>query len=349
MFRISPKVRLGAVLAATYIGIATASGAEAAQTVLSYSPWLPPGHAINDAVHPWMERVEEATEGRVRIEMRAAAVGAAREQFDMVRDGLVDVSIVSLGYTPGRFPVLSMGELPFLSSDMRIAAPAFDRLYRETLEEVASPPGVHFLSVYTTLPAHVFTDQRTIESLDDFKGLKLRTANPTGATVLDALGAVPVQKSASEFYELISSGVIDGSLSEPQTVANFNVEKYLNYLTMVPGGLGQSVMAFTVNERKWQEISEEDRAAIMRASGERLALDVAEAFTQANEEAITGLRDAGASIETMSPALTDMVTESIKGVDEDWFAKAMDAGLADPKRVLTEFRAQLKVSEARTK
>lgn len=334
---------------AVCLGLALSAQNTFAATVLSYSPWLPPAHALNDAVRPWMKSVEEVTEGRVKVEMRAASVGAPREQFDVVRDGLVDLSVVSLGYSPGRFPLQSMGELPFLSEHMTIAAPAFDRLYRQQFEQFDSFPGTHVLSIYTTLPAHVFTNKRLIKSVGDFKGLKLRSSNPTSADMLDSLGAVPVQKSASEFYELISSGIIDGALSEPQTVVNFNVENYLKYVTVVPGGLGQSVMALVINERKWNTISEEDRKAIMTVSGEAFASAAAHAFTDFNAVAIEKMEQVGVTKEVMNDELTNTIKAQLKGIDESWFAQAKKAGLSDPEAVLRAFREELRTAEQPTK
>src|SRR5690606_35882949 len=98
--------------------VATFADASSAQTVIRYSPWLPPGHAVHEGLlRPWAAEVEKLTEGRVQIEFLPKAVGSPAAQFDVVRDGLADMGVILPGYTPGRFPLLDMGELPLLSSD----------------------------------------------------------------------------------------------------------------------------------------------------------------------------------------------------------------------------------------
>lgn len=317
------------------------SGAASAQTVLSYSPWLPAAYVVNDVVMPWMEQVEAVTEGRVKIVPRAAGVGAPREQFDVVRDGLADVSLIVPGYTQGRFPLLELGELPLLSSNSEVLAPAFYRQYRDHLAQYNPYAGTHVLSAWVVAPAHITTSKKAISTLADLKGLKLFTSSAVASMGLEAVGAVPVTTSIADTYSMASTGVIDGALNPFEPTLTWNLYPFLDHITVVPGGMSQAGMALLINERKWQSISEADRAAIMEISGEPMAAAIGRALAKGEQTAATKLRELGVTIEEMPPLVFEEFSALLKPIDEAWFAKAKKAGLENPEQVLAEFRAEL--------
>lgn len=318
----------------------------AADVTLSYSPWLPEGYPLNDAVlRPWMAEVEKVTEGRVTFNWLPKAVGRAPEQFDVVRDGLADMSLVLPGYTPGRFELIELGELPLLSSDVAKLGPAFYEIYAAHLEPLEPFKGAHVLSIWSTIPTHLVSSKGLAESIDDFKGQKLRAPSATASAVMEALGAVPVQKPVSEIYELASTGIIDGSFFPISTTYDFKVDGPLNYFTLIPGGFGQSVMSLLVNQDKWDQISEEDRAAIMELSGATIASAAGNLFQTAEQTAIDRARsERPDEIAVASDALLADITEALQPIYEDWYTRAAADGLEDPQAVMSAFKQ--KISDA---
>ncbi|WP_236614992.1 TRAP transporter substrate-binding protein [Vreelandella titanicae] len=317
------------------------SSSAAAETVLSYSPWLPSGYVVNEAVMPWMERVEEVTEGRVKIVPRAAGVGAPKEQFDVIRDGLADVSLVVPGYTQGRFPLLEMGELPLLSSDAAVLSPTFYQFYAEHFEPLDPFRGAHVLSVFTVAPAQITTRDGVIKDQSDLEGVKLYISNAPVSSGMESLGAAPVVASIAETYSMASSGVIDGAIMPYEPTLTWNLYSEFDYITEVPGAMGQATMTLLVNEAKWSSISEQDRQAIMEISGEALAAEVGKAVARGESESAAKLREQGVTIEEMPADMYEQMVETFKPIDQAWADKAKEAGLENPKQVLADFRAEL--------
>lgn len=331
-------------------GLTLAAPAASAQVELSYSPWLPEGYALNNAVlRPWMEEVESITEGRVTFNWLPTAAGTAATQFDVVQDGLADMSLVLPGYTPGRFPLLELGELPLLSSDMSVLGPTFYEIYEEYLAPLNPTPGTHVISLWSTIPTHVVSGRTLIHDLSDFGGQRMRAPSSTAVAIMEQFGAVPIQRPVSEIYELATTGVIDGSFFPISTNLNFDTDGPLNYTTLVPGGLGQSVMMFLVNEAKWNAISEEDREAIMAISGRDFAQQASDVFAAEEAEAINHVRtERPDEIIIASDELLEQMEEAVQPVFEAWYESAAGRGLADPAAVLNEFRSRLAEREAHT-
>lgn len=324
------------------LGIAVIFGATAlpavAQTVLSYSPWNPPGYVVNKAVFPWMDRVAEVTEGRVVIEMRAAAVGAPREQAEVVRDGLADVSIVVPGYTPGRYPLLELGELPLISGDPRLGAPAISTIYANHFEALRPFEGAHVLSAFNVAPAQLVTIREPITSLDDLSGLKLYISNRPTSTAMGELGAVPVSASVAEIFSMASTGVIDGAVFPHEPAVSFGVAPYFRNYMIVPGGLGQAGMVLIVNQAKWDSISEQDRAAIMEISGPALATEVGEVLAQGEIEARAELEAEGVTFTDLPDEVVDALRERVQPIYAAWVERASSIGLENADEVLAEYQ-----------
>jgi TRAP-type transport system periplasmic protein len=67
---------------------------------------------------PWARRIEAASKGRIRISV-TAAMGLGGKPFELlgkVESSEVDIVWTLAGYAPGRFPKLSVFELPWIAS-----------------------------------------------------------------------------------------------------------------------------------------------------------------------------------------------------------------------------------------
>lgn len=333
--------RLAAVLAAAGCAFA-AAGASAQTTVLKYSNWLPAGQAMRvQVIEPWIAEVEKVTQGRVKIDTLPKVVGTVPAQFDVARDGQADLVVFIPGYTPNRFDILEIAQLPFLGDNPEVLAPAVDRFYRRHLASYNEFKGVHPLSVYVVSPGQLFNRVRPIRTLADFKGLKMRSPQASATQALTLLGAVPVSKPVSETYELLSSGVLDGTFMPPESIPAFKLTELVSHATIVPGAIYNTVLVLGINEDKWKAISQADRDAITRISGEAFARGIGKAYADGDKAAFETLRKAGKSVETLSPAVVAELKTALQPIEKDWIEKARKKGVADPQKLLDQMRADI--------
>lgn len=318
-----------------------AANAQAKPIVLQYSSYHPQTiWFTSKGVNPWIAEVEKVTQGRVKIETLPKTVGTPAAAFDVARDGLADMTIVITGYTPGRFPLAEMGELPFGGEDASTMSPAFDRVYRKHFARADEFKGVEILSIFTISPGHIFTTKRQVKTIEDMKGLKLRAPNATSSRSLTLMSAVPILKSFTEAYELLSTGAIDGSLMLKETVKSGNAVDLLHYGTIVPGGVFNSVLAIAVNADKWKSIPEADRKAIMSISGEHFARHIGLAYSDADKEAMGIMAQAKYVVEPASPKLVADMKKALSSQESEWLDRAAKKGIANPAAALADFRQE---------
>src|SRR5260221_5451330 len=99
---------------------------------LKISLWIPPAHPLVPATKVWADDVEKASGGTIKsVIFPSEQLGKAFDHYDMARDGIADLTYVSPGYQPGRFPVVSIAQTPFIYADGRKGSVAFDTWYRK--------------------------------------------------------------------------------------------------------------------------------------------------------------------------------------------------------------------------
>jgi TRAP-type C4-dicarboxylate transport system substrate-binding protein len=289
----------------------------------------------------WAAAVEKATNGRVKMQMLAKHPVAPQGTFDGVRDGVMDVSYVTASYTPARHPLPLLAELPGSGGTAEINSVAFSRIHWKHLHKAGEYKGVKLLGVFTHGPGQMFLVKKPVNSITDISGMKIRSGGGISEASAKALGASPLVKPAPESYEILASGVADGTFFPAESIRSFNLDKVVKHATIFPGGFYSSAFGFFMNEEKWNKLSKQDQDAINSVSGEALARLAGQAWDAADKGGMEALRAAGVNIQQASPAFIAEVRTRTEPLANNWIQAANAKGLEGAK-VLAEFREELK-------
>ncbi len=333
-------VKFTKLVAAAAIIFSSASAS--AQTVLSMSSWLPASHPMTKGMlEAWAADVEKATHGRVKLQMLPKHPSAPPGTFDAVKDGLVDVSFVTASFTPARHLLTRLPELPGGGANAEINSVAYWRIHEKHLSKANEYKGVKLLGLFTHGPGQLLNTKKPITSLDDLAGLKFRTAGGISEEMARAMGASSFVKSASETYELLSTGVADGTFTPMESVASFKLERLVKHATILPGGFYSASMGVFMNEDRWNKLSKQDQDAILSVSGEKIARTAGKAWDAADRLGLEAMKRSGGVVTEASPALSRAIAERAALIEKDWIRAATAKGL-DAAAVLREFREETK-------
>lgn len=99
---------------------------------------------------------------------------------------------------------------------------------------------------------------KPIKTVEDYKGLKMRTSGTAQATMYKALGAVTVEMSAKEIYTALQRGTIQGATSGTSRFHRAKLYEVVPYITVDPT---LPFMSFwlVVNKDVWKKLSAEDQ------------------------------------------------------------------------------------------
>ena len=333
---------LRAIAPLAVASIAGWSPTASAQTTMTMSSWVSPSHPLTkNVVVVWGEQVEKATNGRIKFQMLPKHPSAPPGTFDAVKDGLVDVSYVTASYTPARHVLPLLPELPGGGATAEINSVAYSRIHWKYFHQVGEYKGVKLLGVFTHGPGQMFNTKRAITKVEDLAGMKIRSGGGISEEMARALGASAFVKPAPESYELLSSGVADGTFFPSESIISFKLGPVIKYATLFPGGFYCSAFGFFMNEDKWNKLSKADQDAITSVSGEALARLAGKAWDAADNAGIDEMKKIGIKIDAASPELVKGVQERAKPLEQKWVKDATAKGI-DGAKVLAEFREEVK-------
>ena len=329
-------------LAATAMALLTLAlaGTAGAQTVLRYNWWIPANHLTRVKIMDvWAKQVESATEGRVKIEFTTTSLGIPPRQFDLVKDGVVDMAMGVHGYTPDRFILPTVAELPFMSDSAESLSVALWRTHQKLFAEKNEYQGVRLLGLMAHGPGSIWSTKAPIRNVADIKGLKVRAGGGLQNDIIARLGAAVVSAPAPQTYELLSRGVADATLFTNDAVGSFGLGKVLRYNTRIPGGIFNSTFFVIVNEARFNAIAAQDRAAIERVSGEAFARLAGAAWDSTDREVTATLKDSQV-IQAEGPFLAE-IRDSLKEFESKWIADARTKRGVDGNAALQFMRSEI--------
>jgi TRAP-type C4-dicarboxylate transport system substrate-binding protein len=305
-------------LAAAFAGL-TLAGTASAQTTIRVASFTPEGAVgVQNVMIPWMEAVQEELGDAVEmVPFWGGALGPSPfEQYDLVRDGVIDVAWILPGYTPGQFSQLQVTELPFLVSSAEEASIVGWRLYETGMLEGFDD--VHVLTVWAPDVTNIhLTDPVT--SLAELEGTSLRTAGATQAMFVDAIGAAPQTLGSTEANEAMGRGTIDGQLQGWTGMNTFGGFAVSNGAYRVP--IGASPFLMLMNKDLWESLSPEVQEVMMRHGGEALARRGGQAYDEITVGIVEERRAAGYVIEEASPEEIAAYQETYSGIYDRWISE----------------------------
>ena len=331
-------LKLKTLTAVAALGLSTAASA---QVVLATSTWVPPTHLLSVAQAGWCTDVAKATQDRVKCNILPKPVSPPPATFDAIRDGQADLSFSVHGYTPGRYTMTGIAEFPFLGDDAVATSVAYQRIYERHLARFNEHKGLKVLTVFTHGPGVIFNNKKPVRSVADFEGLKFRVGGGFVNDIGKALGVNMTLRPASQAYEMLSSGVMDGNWFPDESVTSFKLEKLTKFRTALPGGAYNTSFAFVMNEAAWNKISKADQAAIEKLSGEAAARRFGRAWDEEDDKSLQVQRQIGVEITNADAKFVADYKARTAPLEAEWAKKAEEKGLRNAAAVINEFRAEI--------
>lgn len=205
----------------------------------------------------------------------------APDAFRMLRSGAFDVMSVQIGMASRDDPFFEGIDVVGVATDMETLEKAVDA-YRGVLDQrLQSRFNAKVLTLWPFGP-QVFFCNKDIASLDDLKGLRVRSFTPTMSALLDHFGATPVTLQFSEVYTALQRGVASCGVTSP-TSANSGSwpEVTTHYLPVAVSG---SVQGHFINLDAWNRFSKEEQESLEKAFG-KLEAAMWDVARQANGDA----------------------------------------------------------------
>ena len=278
--------------------------------------------------------VEEATEGKIKIDVVAGGtLGGEADTLDMAIQGDLAIASAANSVLANYIPEMAILDQAFLWDSQDQANYAVQNELGALINEKAEALGIHVIGYMESGFRDVFS-KKPIESLDDFKGVKIRTMQNKGQlAAFTSFGANPVALAAGEQFTALQQGTIDAC---ENAVSNCWVNKFyeagVNSVTTTHHCF--VYIPLCMSDNAWNQIPDDLKETFVDAVWAGCEQQW-QFLNEANEEAIELLKGVGVSfydidIDSLKEAYAAKVEADGTTYDEAWVA-AVDAARAAVK------------------
>ncbi|MCD6297025.1 MAG: TRAP transporter substrate-binding protein [Deltaproteobacteria bacterium] len=227
---------------------------------IKFSTWHPPmSREVKTVFIPMLEKLKAKSNGRITYTMYAGgALGKGAEHYDIVRKGLSDMGYFTATWTPGRFPLSDVLSLAVWVDGKDIGADIGNAMYKRILKREF--PGVKMIELNGCIKASLWTT-KPVRTLEDCKGLRIRTPGGHQTNYIKSLGAEPVFMPLGDVYLAMETGTIDGLVTCPPLVLAFKLYEVAKYGAIAT--FGCVTEGIIMNEKSWNRTPDDLKPIIM--------------------------------------------------------------------------------------
>ncbi|MEW5921909.1 MAG: TRAP transporter substrate-binding protein [Bacillota bacterium] len=209
--------------------------APAGKAQIKFSTWHVPASAECTTVwEPMLKELEARSNGRITTTPYfGGALGPGPDHYDIVADGLSDMGYFTATWTPGRFPLSDVLSMPVFVGGKEVAVDIGNAMYEKILHREFQD--VKLLNLNGCIQAYFWTT-KPVRTLEDVKGLRMRSPGGLQTYMIQALGAEPVFMPLGDVYLSMETGVIDGIVTCPQLYYAFKLYEVADHAVVASFG-----------------------------------------------------------------------------------------------------------------
>lgn len=327
----------------TLAGAAVASPAimrtawgQAPQVTLKLHHFLPAvsnGHT--KLWQPWANKIAAESGGRIKIDIYPSMQlgGAPPQLFDQARDGVVDLVWALPGNTPGRFPGIEVFELPFMvakrgAGNAQATQEFYEKYLRDEFKEVH--PIMVWSHDHGLIHAH-----KQIKTMEDLKGLKLRSPTRLAGEALKALGANGIPMPIPQVPEALAQKVLDGCVVPWEVVPAIKVQELVKFHTEIPGSptLYSATFVLAMNKAKYEGLPADLKKVIDNNSGISAAKFAGQMWDDQAIVVEEMVRKRGNTVAAIDPAEAARWRKTTEPVVDAWIKQVKERGMDGGKMI----------------
>ena len=239
-----------------------------AATTLTLAHIYPAEHPTARAVAHFADSVKARSQGRVLIKVFAdASMGNQTPILQSLRNGSLDLSILSQGVLSPVVPEANALGMPFLFSDQANAWRVLNGVPGQQLAQKMAAAGLMVLSFWEVEIRQLSNSVRPLLKPADVAGLRFRTPpDPLTVDIIRALGGKAQEVNFSDLHKALQQGVVDG---QDTTLASFHALKLYQVQKFISlTGHKTSVFTFLMAKSAWDGLPSADRELVKEAAKE---------------------------------------------------------------------------------
>ena len=267
--------------------------------------------------------INKRCNGKVNIKIYwAGSLGKTLALPGLIRSGGVDMAAIVPGYYPGEFPLcVGTNNLFFVNRTRKEAVTVvYDLYFKGPMHEELKQHNMKPIFVHVLNPYNLWT-RKSITSLEDLKGLKIRTWGPYLPKLCEAAGAIGVEMVVAEWFEGMQRGAVGAGLFANDMAMFMKVNDVAKHCTAVEFGV-TSGPVIAMNTKKWNSLPGDIKKVFLDVMKEMPAKELEVAYA-IEKEGSEKMKKAGIAVHefpegkvekwiSMAPSFPGMWFEDLK-------------------------------------
>jgi TRAP-type transport system periplasmic protein len=227
---------------------------------IKFTTWHPPlSREVKTVWIPMLEELKKRSNGRITYTLYAGgALGSGPEHYDIVAKGLSDMGYFTATWTPGRFPLSDVLSVATWVDGKDVGTDIGNAMYEKMLKREF--PGVKMIELNGCIQSFLWTT-KPVRSLEDCKGLRIRSPGGQQTNYIKALGAEPVFMPLVDVYLAMETGTIDGLVTCAPSLLAFKLYEVAKHGTIAT--FGCVTEGVIMNEKSWKNTPDDLKPIIM--------------------------------------------------------------------------------------
>src|SRR5436853_7644937 len=298
------RFKLGLIVIA--LGAISAASAFAAPTILRASHQFPGGRG--DARDEMVQIIaREAKAANVELEVQVyprASLFKPNEQWNALVNGQLDISSFPLDYASGKARAFGATLMPGLVRSHERAQRLNNSPFMKEIKAKIDKAGVVVLAD-AWLAGAVASKKACIRKPEDIKGLKIRSAGPTFASMWQQAGASIVSVPSNEVYNALQTGVADATDTSTGSFVSFRIYEQVKCIT-APGenALWFMYEPVLMSKKSFDRLNKQQQQVLLNA-GKKAEEFFNQATKKLDDEMVETFKKNNVEVVTMSQAEYD--------------------------------------------
>lgn len=335
---------LAAIAATLLVNSATVRAEDYPELKFRFATGFPQALYMTEPNEYFARELKARSNGKIVVRtFYGGALGKSNEIFDLVSKGAIDMGSVVQGYVTSSLPFAAMANsLPMTFFDGEAAMRAAMALEETNPDQKAEFEKANIKPlIHRYLPNYKLICTKPVRTVEDLKGLKIRTFGSYMPIMFSALEVTPVNVLPTDMYEALKRGSMDCSYLTNANFIAYKLHEVAKYIIDVKFG-GINAYYLAINLDRWNGLPENVQKLMLEVGKEATEFGVQDTI-RAEKEALETMVAQGAEVikfeeqEKLQAAVPDMI--------EIWISEMAKLGKeTEARRYASEIKALLKMN-----
>ncbi|WP_258360990.1 TRAP transporter substrate-binding protein [Moorella sulfitireducens (nom. illeg.)] len=286
---------------------------------------------------PWIEEVKKRSNGRLVINYyNPNALCPTEKTYDSVVAGIIDIGAVPMPFTPDKFPLGELLDLPFIVPNSEAGSLLIWKLFETTPEWRDQFKDVKVLWQWVSAPVQLHTVAKPVRTLEDIKGLRILSPTPSDVETAKILGASPIKVLPPDMYIALQRKSADGTFIPVAPVKSLKLDEVTKYHTML--NIRVTPFYAVMNVDTWNSLPDDLKNILIDTTGTKMAQACGVSLDEGAARDVERIKEQGNTFIEFNPEEKEKLIKAVEPLYEEKLKQLEAKGYSNARQIFENIK-----------